>query len=177
MAHNEAEDCSLGYADQWLKMRDTKPFDISSTPDSPAAEQDEDCEYDDDQTYVDEGYLQMDNGNPDVIEGGYCALGTHSGESAQDVPPELHGWFYTVYTELDAQVSDLKDQFYRQNGWNENAQKSLETVAQKYDEMPAIQEALAIVQADIAELREAIAALEGNKGKDGVVGRKSKRLP
>jgi prefoldin subunit 5 len=53
----------------------------------------------------------------------------------------------------------------------------LETVAQKYDEMPAIQEALAIVQADIAELREAIAALEGNKGKDGVVGRKSKRLP
>lgn len=56
-------------------------------------------------------------------------------------------------------------------------QQGLEAVAQKYDEIPAIQEALTVVQAEIAELREAIAVLEGSKGKDGVVGRKSKRLP
>ena len=53
----------------------------------------------------------------------------------------------------------------------------MQTVAQRYDEIPAIQEALAMLRATISEIRDAVPALQGNKGKDGIAGRKSKRLP
>lgn len=96
MAGNETDDCPLGYADQWLRMRDTNSHEVLRIPDSLTAEQDEDCEYDEDQSYMDEDCVQMGNGNQDVLEAG--APGTH-GESVQDVPPELHGWFCKFYTE------------------------------------------------------------------------------
>lgn len=69
------------------------------------------------------------------------------------------------------------EQFYKQNEWNENMQQGLEKLAQRCDQISAIQEALAILQAEIPEIRKAVAALQGDNGKDGIVGRKSKRLP
>lgn len=99
MACNDTNEYPLGYADQWLRMRDTNPLGLSSISDSPAAEQDADCEYDEDQSYVEESRVRMDDGDQDVVEGEYWASGTHGRGSAQDVPPELHGFFGTVYTE------------------------------------------------------------------------------
>ncbi|KUM57414.1 hypothetical protein ACN42_g9771 [Penicillium freii] len=180
MSLNKFDGESLGYADQWLEMRNTRPHDLYSIPDSPVASLDEDCDYDEDQSCVDGRSAQINNGNQDAVTREYGASETHCGNgSAQDAPPELYEMFGTIYTELSNQVEALKTQFYNQNGWNENMQQGMETVAQRSDEIPAIQEVLATLQAENTAMREAIAMLQGNKAKDSTIERKpgrSKRL-
>lgn len=98
---NDNDEYSLGYEDQWLRMRDTSPVDLSSIPDSPAAELDADCDYDEDQSYVNESRVQMDDSNQDAGEDGYWASATHGGGPAEDVPRELHQFLGAVYTQYD----------------------------------------------------------------------------
>jgi ubiquinone biosynthesis protein UbiJ len=46
----------------------------------------------------------------------------------------------------------LEDQFQKQNEWNENMQQGMETVVQRYDEISALQETVAMLQAKIDDL-------------------------
>lgn len=65
----------------------------------------------------------------------------------------------------------LEEQFRKQNEWNENMQQGMETVAQRYEEISALQETVAILQAKVNELCG---------GKNGTVERKPgrpRRLP
>lgn len=51
--------------------------------------------------------------------------------------------------------SGLEQQFLRQHNWNENTQQGIETVAQQYDEISALQKTVAMLEAKVNDLCKA----------------------
>lgn len=102
MSSYEVDQHSLGYADQWHKMRESQPrkSDIWSVAESPVASQDLDCEYEEDQSRIDENDSRIDDSRRNAAEDESWPSGIHCGNgTAQDGSSELPGIFGTVYTE------------------------------------------------------------------------------
>jgi ubiquinone biosynthesis protein UbiJ len=51
--------------------------------------------------------------------------------------------------------SGLEQQFLQQNVWNQNTQQGMETVAQQYDEISALQKTVAMLEAKVSDLCKA----------------------
>ncbi|KAJ6019458.1 hypothetical protein N7522_001525 [Penicillium canescens] len=151
-----------------------KPFDIWSVPDSPASPQDEeDCPYDmEAQSYAGESHVPMDEDIEDKADAdwpmetqsaaGHVPEVVHYGETGS---PVSMGKLLKCLGDLNVRVQSIEEQLEKQNFWNDNMGRGVESMQGGYQEISALRE-------EVVTLKEQLNALcRGSPGSGRKPGR------
>ncbi|OQD75562.1 hypothetical protein PENANT_c093G08111 [Penicillium antarcticum] len=150
-----------------------KPFDLWSIPESAAGPQDEDCPYDmESQSYEGESHMPMDEDMEYEADAGWAVEtksvadhvpeGVHYGETGS---PVSIGKCLRCLGDLNARVLSIEEQLEKQNFWNDDMGRGVESMQGGYQEISALRE-------EVATLKEQLNALgRGSPGSGRKPGR------
>ncbi|KAJ5642267.1 hypothetical protein N7490_006267 [Penicillium lividum] len=164
----ESDEGAAGIYSQWrqeFSSKSTRRSDIWSVTESAlaseAAESEEgDCpfEYANDQSCAEELHEALEEDHQDQVEGDDWDLATqgvvrYGNGTVQEESSQVPRLVRRVFTYLNNRVEDMKNQFKKQEVWNGRMQQSVETMAERYDKLEAIEETLKTLQEEVDNLR------------------------
>ncbi|KAJ6019372.1 hypothetical protein N7522_001439 [Penicillium canescens] len=150
-----------------------KPFDLWSIPESAAGPQDEDCPYEmESPSYTRERHMPMDEDMEDEADADWAA---ETSSVADRVPEAVHHGetgspvslrkCLRCLGDLNARVLSIEEQLEKQNFWNDNMGRGVESMQGGYQELSALRE-------EVATLKEQLNALcRGSPGSGRKPGR------
>ncbi|KAJ5766671.1 uncharacterized protein N7511_004287 [Penicillium nucicola] len=137
-----------------------KPFDLWSIPESAAGPQDEDCPYEmESQSYAGESHVPMDEDIDYDADAGWAA----ETKSVADHVPEVvhHGETGAPVSmakclrclgDLNARVQSIEEQLEKQNFWNDDMGRGVESMQAGYQEISALREEVATLKDQVNSL-------------------------